>query len=470
MTSSKREKCRVVCSLLLLLVVTLMAVINARAAEPEVLNLDQLIAMALEKSPEIKEADQDIAVAQSDLDQAKAGRWAQLDITGVTGPVEDADLPTVVVNETLGNGLFLGELQNNDKDRIGVFGRLDFNLVQPLYTFGKISHRQDAAAFGVEAQKSARIKKNNDIILSIKELYYALIVAGQGKDAAQDADGFIRDARQRIEKLIAAGSSNVDETDLYRLDAFEADIQRFKVKADSGAQLAYTALKRTIGYPAAKDFKLDRYELPKDMRTLADREEYIRRALETRPELEQLEKGLQAQKSMLDAAKADLYPSFFLAGVASLAGAPGRERMPISYFEDDFNHAYVGVLLGGQWHFDFGIGQGKVRKAAAEYQKLLHKRDFAEQSIPLQVAKEYQDVLEARSSYISYEKAAKASRKWIVASFANFDMGVGTAKDMFEAIDRYGKNQGDYLRALFDYHVALARLEYASGIDVQSGP
>jgi len=50
-----------------------------------------------------------------------------------------------------------------------------------------------------------------------------------------------------------------------------------------------------------------------------------------------------------------------------------------------------------------------------------------------------------------------------VAAFSDFDIGLGTAKDMFDAIDRYGKNRGEYLVALYNYHIALARLSYAVG-------
>jgi len=32
---------------------------------------------------------------------------------------------------------------------------------------------------------------------------------------------------------------------------------------------------------------------------------------------------------------------------------------------------------------------------------------------------------------------------------------------MFDAIDRYGKNEGEYLLALYNYHLALANLSYA---------
>jgi outer membrane protein TolC len=47
---------------------------------------------------------------------------------------------------------------------------------------------------------------------------------------------------------------------------------------------------------------------------------------------------------------------------------------------------------------------------------------------------------------------------------ADFDMGVGTAYDMLNAIDKYGYNQGRYLEALFRYNLSLAELEYAVGM------
>ena len=438
------------------------------AEEARVLNLEQLIQMALETSPELKEAEQEIVAAESDLAQAKAGQWAQMDVIGMTGPAEDADLPTVIVDQDLGGGLLRGRLEDNDSDDIGIFGRLDLVIAQPLYTFGKISNRQQAARQGLEAQRIAKEKTRGDVVLKVKELYYAYIVSRQGQEAAADADGFVRDAKQRIQRLLKVGSKNVEETDLYRLEAFEAEVRSFKAKADSGARLSYVALKRAVGISPNQEFRVDVKELPRDTRTLGTQEEYMQRALDTRPELDQLKKGIEAKRALAEAAKADLYPSFFLAGIGSFAGAPGRERMPISYFDDDFNHAYMGVVLGSEWHFDLGIGAGKLKKARAEHQKLVHTKEFAEQNIPLEVAKNYQDVIEAHAAYTAYEKGAVAARKWIVSSFSNFDFGVGTAKDMFDAIDRYGKNQGEYLKALYEYNVSLARLshsvaEYRSG-------
>jgi len=450
--------------ILFLFCLGVLAAEESPASEKPVLTLDQVIGMAVDYSPQIREAEQDVKAAETDLAQAKAGQWAQMDLTVFGGPVQDARTPVVLVTPTKdAEGFLRGQIKNRDETSIGFFGRLELSIVQPLYTFGKISNRRNAAAHGLEAQKAAREKKRGEVILTAKEYYFSYIVAKQGIDAADDADTFIQDARRRITRLLELKAKNVDESDLYKMEAFEAEIQQFKVKAQTGAQMAYLALKKHIGYPGDKDFELDRKTLPKDTRALGSQEEYTQKAMSQRPEFEQIRRGIEARQALVEAAKADLYPSVFAAAVGSFAGAPGRERMADSYIEDEFNHAYMGAILGANWHFDLGIGQARVRKARAEHQRMLHTREYAEQNIPLEVAKYYQDVIESQASFQAYEKAAVAARKWIVSAFSNFDMGVGPAKDIFDAIDRYGKNQGEYLLSLYNYHVSLAKLSYAVG-------
>ena len=432
---------------------------EASAAERKVLGLDQLVELAVERSPELKMADQEVLAAKSEFNQAKGGMLPQLDMRGVLGPVNDAKEPIVVPTGVPG----IGQLADRDQSQVGFFGRLDFTVAQPLYTFGKISNRKDAAALGVEVKKAAREQKRNEVVLHVKELYYAYLVAGQGKSAAKEADDFIQDAAKRIRRLIDMKAKNADTVDLYRLDAFSAEVKAFATKAESGAHMSYEALKKTVGMKEGEDFRLDIRELPKNPKPLPPEDEYVYMAMENRPELTQAKKGAEARKKMMDAAKADLYPSLFAAGIGSVAVAPGRENLDISYFGDDFNHAYAGVVAGAEWHFDFGIGKGKLDKARAEYLKTRHAQEFAERNIPLEVIKYYTDAMENENAWKAYEQAAIGSRRWIVAAFSNFDIGVGTARDMFDAIDRYGKNQGEYLRALYNYHVSLARLDYAVG-------
>jgi outer membrane protein TolC len=134
------------------------------------------------------------------------------------------------------------------------------------------------------------------------------------------------------------------------------------------------------------------------------------------------------------------------------------------YIRDDFNHAYIGVVGGIKWNFDFGIGRAKVDKMMAEYDRLLHTKASAEMNIPIQVAKSYLENLEWREAATSYLTAANASRKWVFTALADFDMGVGTADEMLRAIEKYGQNRGKYLESLFRTNLSLAELEYAVGV------
>jgi len=431
---------------------------SSEASSPRVLSLDELIGIAMQTSPELKMAEQDILASKSEYKEAKGGLYPQLDVIGATGPVEKARFPSVVVTDGT------GEIVSHDEQgKITIFGRLDFVISQPLYTFGKICDRKDAAALGVEAQTAAREERRNKVVLNVKELYYAYLIALQGKHAARDADEYINDAGRRIKRLLELRAKNVDPSDLYRMEAFAGEVKAFAAKAESGSRTAYAALKAAVGVPEREDFTVKDVELSKDVTDLAPEEEYVQRAMANRPELLEVKKGSEAKAKLADAAKADLYPSIFAVVLGSAAGAPDRAKFDNSYIMDQFNHTYVGIYAGAAWHTDFGIGTGKLDKARAEYQKMLNTQEFAQKNIPVEVIKYYQDALEAQKSFVAYEEAALGSRRWILTAFSNFDLGIGTARDMFDAIDRYGKNQGDYLKSLYDYRVSLARLDYATG-------
>jgi outer membrane protein TolC len=344
-----------------------------------------------------------------------------------------------------------------------VFGRIDFTVAQPLYTFGKLSNRKEAASRGIRAKELKLVERKNEIVLRVKELYYALILARAGLDAADEADSFFDDARRRMNRLLELGSTNVLESDLYRVDAYRANTAKSRAEAEKGVKLAYFVLKSLIYLPPTTDFEPAEKVLPLKEESLSELESYIQKAYGDRPEFKQLDEALAAQESLVRAVESDRYPSFFVALEGSLAGAPGRETLRNAYISDEFNHTNIGVVAGVKWNFDFGISKAKVDKEKAEYGRLHFTKASAKLNIPIQVAQYYQDVREWKVAVDSYKKGATASRKWVVAALTSFDMGVGTADDMLRGIEKYGENQGKYLEALFNYNLSLAQLEYSVG-------
>jgi len=429
---------------------------NAAGRERLVLGLSQLIGMAIEKSPEIAGTQSEIAGAKSELAQADAAYYPQLDTTVLAGPVENTKRPAVAGTRIT---------DPTDGTSIGAFGRADVTLTQPLYTFGKISNRREAAARGVAVREAKLLQKRSEIALRIKELYYGLVLSRAGVEAMRDTAGYFDDVRRRIDRLLKLGSQNVMESDLYRIDIYSADTVRSQAAAEEGMKTVYFALKSMIRLPADVDFDPADKMLTAAGRRLDGLQDYIDKALSGRPEFRQLDQAILAQKASVEGAISDRYPSFFAALVGSAAGAPGREKFDNPYIADRFNHVNGGIVGGMKWHFDFGILKARVEKERADYEKLLHTKATAELGIPIEVARRYHEVREWQAAVEAYKQVVSSSRKWIVAALADFDMGVGTADDLLRSIERYGKNQEKYLEALFNYNMSLARLEYATGED-----
>jgi outer membrane protein TolC len=424
------------------------------AGEKQVLGLQELIRRAVSVSPEIAQRRSEMAAARSDLAQARAAYLPQLETLMVAGPINNTRRPEVAGKRIIDPSADLS---------VGAFGRLDVTLVQPIYTFGKLSNSREAAEKGVAASRARQNQTGNEIALRVKELYYALILSRTGIEAAREADEYFDEARKRISRLLDSGATNVMESDLYRVDAYRADIVRFQAEAQKGKNVAYFGLKSMIGMPDDADFDTADKSLSFQGGTLDKPAPYIQKALAQRPELRALEEGIAARKSLAEAARSDLYPTFFAAGAGSAAGAPGRQTLHNPYIYDDFNHLIGGFVAGMKWHFDFGLTRARIEKAHAEYNTLVQTRAVAHLGIPIQVAKHFEEARQWRVSIDAYRSAASASRKWIVSAMSSFDMGTGTADDLLRGIERYGQNHGKYLEALFNYNLSLAQLDYDTG-------
>ena len=422
-----------------------------------VLTYEQLTIMALQFSPDVQASRSEVKLAKEQKNEVHGYRFPQFDTTALAGIVPKTHLP---VQTTPGEPL----LQRDPKSAwhgTTVFGHMDFSVIQPLYTFGKIAYREEATERNVKVKEEAVVAKQGEIIVQVSQAYYGLILANQGKDAVKEAKTYLSDTKERINRLYAAGSPNVKETDKYRLAAYEGAVEKAGAEAEEGSKTAYIALKALTNYPANQDFQVAT-DLPNPSAP-GPMDSYVVTALEMRPEFRQLKEGLVARQLLVDAAKADRLPSFFFAVVGQLAGSPGRRYNPDPYQPDFFNDNGALPMLGAKWHFDFGILNAKVRQAQAELDQLQNQQRLALMGIPVQVAKDYGDVQTNYRGSMGLEKAYVNARRWLVTTFSNFDMGLGKIDDIFQAFERYGVFRGDYLMSLYNYNLAVTQLDKDTG-------
>lgn len=442
----------------LLVAFIILAVSSASAQDTKqkiVLNLEQCIKKAIEVSPEIREAQYEEEVYKAKKMQADSAVYPQIELLAIAGPSPEAKerdfLRTDVKSTTIN----------------GVFGSVEVTLVQPIYTFGKIAGYREAALSGIKVAQAGTDKKTSDIILRTKELYYSLLLAMDLRNLVLEIKDDLLDSIKKAERQIEIGSPWADEANLYKLRAFLGEVERNLNEAEKGMALARIALITSLGLPRDVDFDIADSTLTPEDRVPEELALYLRNATEMRPEFIQLKEGLNARNALVIAERSGFYPQLFVGLKASAAGATNRDRIDNPYVLDYFNHAYGTAFMGIKWSIDFGITEGKVTEAEAEYYKLTEKKKFAKEAIPFQVRKAYLDFQEAEKNIIELEKAYKNARKWVVTALLNFDMGIGEAKEIGEAAAIYAQTKANYIRSVFNHRMSFANLLYAAGMDLK---
>jgi outer membrane protein TolC len=421
-------------------------------ASKAVYSLKDLIQRALATSPEIRQFQRGAEVAMAKKDQADAARYPQIELTAVVGPSPRA------------RGTVVDSPDRKDSPTINnVFEIVEMTLVQPLYTFGKITGFREAADAGVRVDRAKVEEKASDVILRIKELYYGRLLAGDLLDLIDEISEDLDKAIDKTERQLKADAPGVDEVDLYKLKAFRGEALRNRNEAQKGFDLATVGLRTFASLDAGQSLELDAKGLDAAPRQAEPEEQAIGTALDLRPEMTQVRAGLKATEALVQAEESNLYPQFFLGvnGYYAQAGNRTRQQNPFAY--DPLNDRFVAVVLGLRYNLDFGITRGKIRAAQAEHLRIRETKQFAEQGIPLQVRKAHRELAEAKDSIRATDEGWRNARKWLVAAKANFDLGVGDARDLGEAVEAYAKLRAENFKAMYNYNLALANIEHATG-------
>lgn len=435
----------------------LLATAYAQDTGKIVLNLDQCIKKAVEVSPEIGESRYEEEVYKSKKLQADSAVYPQIEVLAITGPSPEAKREYISpsINTSVATTVN------------GIFGSADATLIQPVYTFGKISSYREAASSGIKVAKAGVDKKTSDIVLRTKELYYSLLLAKDMRNLVLEVKDEIVESIKKAEKQIEIGSPWADEANLFKLRAFLGEVERNLNETEKGIAIAKDALITSTGLPKGIDFEIADATLTPEERIPHELAVYLKKAVELRPEFIQLKEGLNARNALVGVEKSNYYPQLFLGVKASVAGATNRDKVDNPYIYDNFNHSYGAAFMGLKWSIDFGITEGRVKEARAEYHKLIEKKKFADEAIPFQVRKAYLDMEEAKKNIVELERAYKNARKWLVTAILNFDMGVGEAKEIGEAAAIYAQTKANYLRSVFNHRISYANLLYATGMDLR---
>ncbi|HHM04846.1 MAG TPA: TolC family protein [Gammaproteobacteria bacterium] len=432
------------------------------AAEP--LTLEEAISRALDHDPRIDEVVHLAEAARSWVDEARASGDLRVDLNTFVG-----------LSPAVGGGLFEAgsceagscRLRSDRYENHGasVWLRFQLALIKPLYTFGKIEHYAQAAEANLAVkQEDIRLRRSRTA-LDVQRAYYGYLAARDTRLLFTDVQKRLDAARDLTREWLDQGEGGVRQSDLYALDAGAALVRRYLFQAEGLEHVALASLKVLTG--AAQDQPLEVADsrlrpVPLPQQGLA---ELKQRALQQRPEMAQVAAGLTARRELVAAKKADARPSLY-AGVAGLVSySPNRDKVDNPHITDPFNDYGATPMVGLQWQWGHGVQAARVARAEAELNAMIAKAALARQGIPYQVAEAYHQAAAGRQAVAAMEDASRSARRWMIASFVDFEAGLEEASKVVTAFQGYVLAHSDYLKTVYDYNMQVAQLKRAIGAD-----
>jgi outer membrane protein TolC len=432
---------------------------SAQSADTLVLSLSRAEALALDRHPFVGRARADLRLAESRRTRARHSRWVpQLSLSNVWGPIPDAR------GEITEFGVLVSPDSADVIKNLGFFRETNLELVQPLYTFGRINRLVRAAEAGVEASEAGVEATSDEIRLQVRKLYWAMVL---GEELVRIADEILREIAEadvQLEERYEDGS--VSQNDLFEFEIYRFRAQRGKREAVDGLEMARAALRAATGLAEGVPIRTETLELTMLAANLDSLSGYLQMARELRPELAQLTAGISAQSSLASATRSEFFPQLFFAGAVKWNHAPGRfdPRNPFVYNPTNFFRP--GFVVGFNWNVNLFQTRDRVRIAEHEAALLSAQMDPLSEKIQLDVREAHMRVVRAAADIEDSQRALTAADNWFRAESQTFDLGIGEIGDLIDAFQAKIDMERAHLESIFDYNTALADLSRAVGRDL----
>jgi outer membrane protein len=418
------------------------------------LDADGALALASRNADEMAIKRAELAAAEADLAIARAARFfPSATVTALTSYVPAAHGD--VLDATPKSGRTLADL--------GPFVRVDVNVIQPLFTWGRLDAASAAATAGVKARENLVTDKLSELRVRIAQLYWGETLARRLLGIASDVEKNLAQVNDKLEELLKSGDESVKPADRYRLEVYKGTLRKRKAEAQKGVDLAHGGLAATVGL-APEALTLRQATLPLDPGAAPDAASVRAEAERRRPDVAALDLAISARGAEARAAAAAMKPQLFLGGTFGFAYAPNRTPQLNPFVVDQFNHLGGGVAIGVNQDLAFPLLTAQARKAQAEGETLRRQREGLSRLVAQQVDQALAEVASARERLSAAIAAFGSGRAWFRSAGLDFEAGVGEPKDVLEAYAAFVELQVDQQQAAYDLVVARAKLDQASGV------
>ncbi len=338
---------------------------------------------------------------------------------------------------------------------ITMLNRFKLGIGVPLTTFGKISRVKKLAVQGIKAEEEKRTKKESEIVMKVRKLYYGVLLA---REVGRLLKVAYKRTGKEVSKREEEGGTNPVE--LLKLKIFLSETEKRLEESKYKEIIALEAMRIQLGLQKTQSFDVARERLRPVGRGLKPFTHYRDLAFGQRADLKLLQIGARSASLNYSLEKRRYAPNLGVGAFFEIGRAPGVSGVTTTDdFSDPFNFTRAGIGFQLKGKFDFGTRSAKIRQAEAELLKVQIQTNLARDAIVLEVKKAYIDVKSARENLERAEEASRFARQLLFLVQSNFDIGLAEPKDLIDAISKFLVTRGEYFEAVYHYNASFAELD-----------
>jgi outer membrane protein TolC len=326
-----------------------------------------------------------------------------------------------------------------------------------LFSGGKNSSNIRASYDQMKAAKEQLRAALDETLLGIKEAFYGVILAREKIEVRKEALDVLQ--TQLKNATAKRDSGTASDFEVLQAQVAVANEKPNYIRAQNDYRVAVNQLAEAIGYLGSKELLgEDVSGALKINPTNPDLNELLRLAYVHRPDLRQAKNQAQAARNQVWATGASYLPSVDLTG----GYAWDKSALTSSIRENVLEGWEMGVTASWTLFDGFAREARMVQARATERQaQAAYTQERLNTEVTIREA--YSSFVQARDILDGAEKTVEEARESLRLAKARFAAGNSAQLDVLQAQSALSESQLNLLTSRYDYIVACAQLDRATG-------
>jgi outer membrane protein len=324
------------------------------------------------------------------------------------------------------------------------------NLNQLIYDFGRTSNTVKINRENVKANEQDLVTTKQTVILNVQQAYFGVLQTQRLVEVAKDVVSQTKQHLDQAQGFYQAGTR--PKIDVTKAEVDMANAQLALIQANNNYDVARVTLNNAIGFTQSLTFPVE------DILGFTPREyqleDIVKTAYGQRPEIEQIKAKQRSQEAAIKLAQSSYYP--ILSGNAQYLWR--GYHMPNDMTWDMFFGATLSIPI-----FSGFSSPNQVSEQRANMKNLVSQEEALKLNIRLEAEQAYLSQKQATEQIRVTEKAVGQAQENYDLASGRYKVGVGSPLEITDAEVQLANAKANYIQALYNYKVAEAKIERATG-------